>query len=150
VHAKASKRQRPAPPSSGAISELGCGAYTNKPGSGSNQAPTLYHVGFIWRGQRWEVFRRYNDFKSLHEQLKSLYEPVGPFKFPRKSKLFTHSTSTKDQRLKAFDEYLRLLGRLDPPPLELYEFLQVVHACAFVINARTESWYRRSWLAMGA
>ena len=124
---KVRKKRPRVPAGTDPISSLCCTSYTSnsKSGGGGNNAPTLYHVAFEWRGQRCEVFRRYNDFKSLHEDLKTQYIAVSAFKFPRKSKLFTHSTSTKEQRLKAFNEYLKLLGELSPPPFELYEFLAI-------------------------
>uniref|UniRef100_A0A7S2MDG1 PX domain-containing protein n=1 Tax=Octactis speculum TaxID=3111310 RepID=A0A7S2MDG1_9STRA len=87
---------------------------------------TSYHIR-AWfddeKEKKYEIVRRYSEFRKLHELLRAKCPEAAGFRFPRKSKFHTHSTFTKERRLDGFNEYLQMLCNLNPQPSEVYDFL---------------------------
>lgn len=90
---------------------------------------TAYVLTVKYRGEQWDVEKRYSDFSRVHEALRMKFEEVALFSFPRKPPLFSLSNfsttrQTKERRLDSFGEYIKVLCRIAPQPRELFEFCE--------------------------
>lgn len=74
-------------------------------------------------GQKWSVFRRYSQFYSLHQQLRSKNPEIGKLYFPPKRRLNSKASTIVQDRQKKLEEYMRSLnhfiGRLPPSQSDL-------------------------------
>lgn len=85
------------------------------------------------RETTFKLKKRYSDFARLFTSLKQIFPGIESFSFPKKSVFSNQSQHVKERRRQSFDDFLKVLVRMDPLPIEVADFLEL---CA---NTPTES-----------
>lgn len=76
-------------------------------------------------GLQWVVERRFSEFFKLNNDLKTRYEELKLFRFPKKQWFSSFATQTVEQRRRVLELYLQEILCLQPRPVELNTFLDI-------------------------
>ncbi|XP_043945117.1 sorting nexin-29 [Protopterus annectens] len=74
------------------------------------KAANAYHVYQVYiriRDDEWNVYRRYTEFRGLHQKLRAKYPQVDTFNFPPKKAIGNKDAKFVEQRRKELQSYLR-------------------------------------------
>lgn len=70
----------------------------------------VYQLNFSSsKSAKWSVYRRYSQFLSLHQRLKSIEPMIGKFSFPPKRRLNSKASTIVQDRRQRLEEYMRKL-----------------------------------------
>ncbi|XP_029540891.1 sorting nexin-29 isoform X2 [Oncorhynchus nerka] len=76
------------------------------------RASNAYHVYQVYiriLDNEWNVYRRYTEFRTLHNHLRSQFPQVGTFNFPPKKAIGNKDAKFVEERRKQLQSYLRMV-----------------------------------------
>uniref|UniRef100_A0A4W5JAX6 Sorting nexin 29 n=1 Tax=Hucho hucho TaxID=62062 RepID=A0A4W5JAX6_9TELE len=76
------------------------------------RAANAYHVYQVYiriLDNEWNVYRRYTEFRTLHNHLRSQFPQVGTFNFPPKKAIGNKDAKFVEERRKQLQSYLRMV-----------------------------------------
>uniref|UniRef100_A0A8C7SZ21 Sorting nexin 29 n=1 Tax=Oncorhynchus mykiss TaxID=8022 RepID=A0A8C7SZ21_ONCMY len=123
------------------------------------RASNAYHVYQVYiriLDNEWNVYRRYTEFRTLHNHLRSQFPQVGTFNFPPKKAIGNKDAKFVEERRKQLQSYLRMvLNKLiqtlpefsaKPTKETLLQLLPFCHPGGNLINCSAVLWLGgRSW-----